>query len=80
MEHSEQQTPVQLEIEQLTASSRFHEVVRGVGVALGLGLLWALEVIRNAYFHALDRLNLKPRRRRRASAFPPGQPRKHHAV
>jgi hypothetical protein len=80
MEQSEQRTPVQLEIEQLTTSSHIHEVVRGVGVALGLGLLWALELVRNAYFDALDRLNLKPRRKRRSSAFPPGQPRNHHAV
>jgi hypothetical protein len=80
MEQSEQQIPVQIEIEQLTLSSHIHEVLRGVGVALGLGLLWVLEVVRNAYFHGLDRLNIKPRRKRRSSAFPPGQPRNHHAV
>ncbi len=50
-------------------------VLYGIGVSLGLGLLWSMEVVRNIYFRVLDRLNIKPRRRR-ASAFPPGQPRK----
>jgi hypothetical protein len=80
MDQTEQQTPVRIEIEHLTASSYLHEVARGVGVSLGLGLLWVLELFRNAYFHALDRLNIKPRRKRRSSAFPPGQPRNHYAV
>jgi hypothetical protein len=35
--------------------------------------------VRNAYFRLLDRLNLKPRRRR-ASAFPPGRPKKHRQL
>ena len=52
-------------------------VLYGIGVSLGLALLWFMEIVRNAYFRALDRLNVKPRRRRSASAFPPGQPRKH---
>jgi hypothetical protein len=52
-------------------------VLYGIGVSLGLALLWFMEVWRNAYFRALDRLNIKPRRRGTASAFPPGQPRKH---
>lgn len=50
-------------------------VLYGIGVSLGLALLWLMEIVRNIYFRALDRLNIKPRRRR-ASAFPPGQPRK----
>jgi len=50
-------------------------VLYGIGVSLGLALLWFMEIMRNAYFHMLDRLNVKPRRRS-ASAFPPGQPRK----
>jgi hypothetical protein len=52
-------------------------VLYGIGVSLGLALLWFMEIVRNAYFHMLDRLNVKPHRRRSASAFPPGQPRKH---
>jgi hypothetical protein len=51
-------------------------VLYGIGVSLGLALLWFMEVVRNIYFRALDRLNIKPRRTRSASAFPPGQPRK----
>ena len=52
-------------------------VLYGIGVSLGLALLWFMEIVRNAFFRVLDRLNVKPRRRRSASAFPPGQPRKH---
>lgn len=80
MGQTQEQVPVQLEIERLTAPSYIWEVVRGVGVVLGLGLLWFLEVVRNAYFHALDSLSIKPRRKRRVSAFPPGRPRKHQPV
>ena len=62
----------------LLAESDFStSVLYGIGVSLGLALLWFMEVLRNAYFRALDRLNIKPRRRGPASAFPPGQPRKH---
>ena len=48
----------------------------GVGVSLGLSLLWFMEVVRNFYFRALDRLNIKIFWRRAGSAFPPGKPRK----
>ena len=51
-------------------------VLHGAGVALGLCLLWALEAVRNNIFRLLDRMNIKARVRK-ASAFPPGQPRKH---
>jgi hypothetical protein len=50
-------------------------VLYGIGVTLGLALLWVMEIFRNMFFRLLDSLNIKPRRRR-ASAFPPGQPRK----
>jgi hypothetical protein len=40
-----------------------------------MALLWGLELIRNSYFRMLDRFNVRPRHKR-ASAFPPGQPRK----
>jgi hypothetical protein len=53
------------------------QVLYGVGATLGLAILWGLEVVRDAYFRLLDRLNVKPRRRR-GSAFPPGQPRRRH--
>jgi hypothetical protein len=69
-----------LEIEQLSTLSYLSEVVQGTGITLGLGILWGLEIVRNAYFRLLDRLNLKARRRRRASAFPPGRPKKHRQL
>ena len=68
-----------LEIEQLSTLSYLSELVQGIGITLGLGILWGLEMVRNAYFRLLDRLNLKPRRRR-ASAFPPGRPKKHRQL
>lgn len=50
----------------------FLEVLQGTGVTVGLALLWGLENVRNSFFRLLDRLNLKPHRRR-PSAFPPGR-------
>lgn len=50
-------------------------VLHGAGVTLGLCLLWGLEAVRNNFFRLLDRMNIKARVRK-ASAFPPGQPRK----
>ena len=76
----ETRPPAPLEIEQLSTLSYLSEVVQGIGITLGLGILWGLEIVRNAYFRLLDRLNLKARRRRRASAFPPGRPKKHRQL
>jgi hypothetical protein len=67
------------EIEQLSTLSYVSEFFQGIGIALGMGILWGLEIVRNVYFRLLDRLNLKPRHRR-ASAFPPGRPRKHRQL
>jgi hypothetical protein len=50
-------------------------ILHGIGVTLGLCLFWGLEVVRNNFFRLLDRMNIKARVRK-ASAFPPGQPRK----
>jgi len=74
MERTEETRPAPLEIEQLSTLSYFSELAQGVGLTLGIGILWGLEIIRNAYFRMLDRLNIKARRKR-ASAFPPGRPR-----
>jgi hypothetical protein len=52
------------------------QVLYGIGVTLGLSLLWLMETVRDAFFRTLDRLNIKPSHRTRVSAFPPGQPRK----
>ena len=65
-----------LEIERLTPVEVAREIVHGVGIALGLSLLWTMEAVRDRAFRLLDRLNARPRIRP-ASAFPPGQPRKH---
>jgi hypothetical protein len=51
------------------------EILHGLGIAFGLSLLWAMEIVRDCMFRLLDRVNAPPRTRP-ASAFPPGQPRK----
>ena len=52
------------------------EILHGIGIALGLSVLWMMEAVRDRVFRLLDRANIRPRTRP-ASAFPPGQPRKH---
>jgi hypothetical protein len=66
---------VQVHVAPLRGRELVIEVAGGVGRALGLTLLWGLEIVRDTYFRILDRLNVRPRRKR-ASAFPPGQPKK----
>lgn len=51
------------------------EMLQGIAIALGLALLWTMETVRDAWFAVLDRFNVKARTRR-ASAFPPGRPRR----
>jgi hypothetical protein len=80
METAPEQPAVKINPERLPAGNYLKEVARGIGVLLGLGLLWGLEIVRDAYFKTLDRLGVKPRSNRRASAFPPGQPKKHPAI
>jgi hypothetical protein len=75
MQETPEQKQLPLEAEQLGVGGYFVELLHGVGVMAGLGLLWSLEAVRNVYFSALDRLNIKARPSRRASAFPPGSPR-----
>ena len=72
----EMQISEPLEIERLTPAEVAREIVHGVGIMLGLSLFWIMEAVRDRVFRLLDRLNARPRTRR-ASAFPPGQPRKH---
>ncbi|MBF6560453.1 MAG: hypothetical protein IVW56_09200 [Candidatus Binataceae bacterium] len=64
-----------LEIELLSRGGALLYVFHGIGVTLGMGILWMLEVVRNSYFRLLDRTNFKARTRP-ASAFPPGRPRR----
>jgi len=76
MEAGEEKVQVHVEVAPLRGAELVKEVAGGVGRALGLTLLWGLEIIRDAYFNVLDRLNVRPRHKR-ASAFPPGRPKKH---
>ena len=78
METAEEKAHVEVRIQPLSGLALVNEVVGGVGRALGLMLLWGLEIARDSYFRLLDRLNVRPRRRR-ASAFPPGQPKRRNA-
>jgi hypothetical protein len=64
---------INFEPEQPTVWQLLLQVLIGIGIASGLALLWAMEAIRNVYFRLLDRLNIRPRKNRRASAFPPGR-------
>ena len=75
METGDEKVQVQVRVTPLSRGELVKEVAGGVGRALGLTLFWGLEIIRDGYFRVLDRLNVKPRHKR-ASAFPPGQPRK----
>jgi len=63
------------EIERLGWRVALIEIITAIAAAVGLSLLWGLEVLRNAFFGLLDRMNLKPWARK-GSAFPPGRPRK----
>jgi len=63
------------DIEQLKPIETPVEIVHGLGITLGLSLLWIMEAVRDRVFRLLDRANARPRTRP-ASAFPPGQPRK----
>jgi hypothetical protein len=79
MESGQEKARVEVRIQPLRRSELALEIVGGIGRTLGLTLFWGLEIVRDSYFRLLDRLNVRPRRKR-ASAFPPGQPKKHHAT
>ena len=64
-----------VEIEQLTRGDMMYQILCGVGIASGLALLWTMESVRNVIFRGLNALGVAPRRHRRGSAFPAGQPR-----
>ena len=78
METVEDKDRVEFQIQPLRGARLVGEVAGGVGRTLGLTLFWGLEIVRDSYFRLLDRLNVRPRRKR-ASAFPPGQPKKRKA-
>lgn len=80
MEETSEQKVLPPVVEHLGLSGYLVELLHGIGVMLGLALLWSLEGIRNLYFSTLDRWNIKARPKKRASAFPPGRPRRHKVV
>ncbi|HUY18220.1 MAG TPA: hypothetical protein VMV15_03245 [Candidatus Binataceae bacterium] len=61
--------------ERISRLEFLNQIMQGLLIALGLGMLWMMESVRNGFFGLLDRFNLKPRGRK-ASAFPPGRPRR----
>jgi len=75
MESTEEKARVEVRIQPLRGLELATEIAGGIGRTLGLTLLWGLEIVRDSYFRLLDRLNVRPRHKR-ASAFPPGQPKK----
>jgi hypothetical protein len=60
------------EIEQLTGKDHLYQILCGVGIASGLGLLWALETGRNVVFWVLNALKIPARPHKRGTAFPAG--------
>jgi hypothetical protein len=80
MQENPEQKQLPLDAEQLGVGGFLQELIQGIGKMLGLGLLWALEGVRNVFFRLLDRLNVKARPHRRVSAFPPGSPRRRKAA
>jgi len=67
------ETPVV--IEPLGWRGTLTEIIFGIAITVGMALLWILENVRNAFFRVLDRVGVRARPHR-ASAFPPGRPRK----
>ena len=78
METAEDKGRIETLIQPLRGLPLLKEIAGAVGRALGLTLFWGLEIVRDWYFRLLDRLNVRPRPKR-ASAFPPGQPKKRKA-
>jgi hypothetical protein len=66
-------------VERFTPAQYVYEVLKGLAIVLGLGLLWLLEIIRDGCFAMLDRMNWRPRPRK-GRPFPPGPQRKHPTV
>ncbi|HJU28584.1 MAG TPA: hypothetical protein VJ718_05410, partial [Candidatus Binataceae bacterium] len=68
-----------LVMDRLKPAAVVAEIFYGIGIALGLGMLWAMESLRDVSFRLLDRMNIKARTHR-ASAFPPGPSRKNTTI
>ena len=70
---------VRPEFDELRLPSLVKEVFAGIGISVGLALLWAFEAMRDRYFRLLDRMKFRPWSHR-GSAFPAGRPRKQTTV
>ena len=79
MPENTEQKQLPIHPKELGTLSFISEVIQGIGLIIGLALLWFLETVRDIYFRLLDRLNFKARPRRRVSAFPPGPRRRNPA-
>jgi hypothetical protein len=64
-----------LVVKKISAPRFLFYILHGIGITLGLWILWGLEVMRNIAFRVLDRVNVKARTRK-ASPYPPGQSQK----
>ena len=80
MSEPSEQKNLPVDLQHMGPVDFLHQVIHGVGVVLGLGLLWSLESIRNVFFRQLDRFNVKSHPPRKVSAFPPGSPRRRRAA
>ncbi|MGH8011145.1 MAG: hypothetical protein ACREQ4_01435 [Candidatus Binataceae bacterium] len=58
-------------VEQFTRAQYVWEIIQGILIVAGLGLLWLLEIIRDGCFALADRINW-PIRPRKGRPFPPG--------
>ena len=74
-----EKTVVRPEFDELGLPSLVKEVFTGIGISVGLALLWAFEAMRDRYFRLLDRMKFRPWSHR-GSAFPAGRPRKQTTV
>lgn len=74
-----EKTVVRPEFDELRLPSLVKEVFAGIGISVGLALLWAFEAMRDRYFRLLDRMKFRPWSHR-GSAFPAGRPRKQTTV
>jgi hypothetical protein len=77
MEETKHQEQLPLPEEKISAAHFALDVLQGVGVMIGLAILWLFEGVRNLVFRLFDRFNLRAHVRKKVSAFPPGSPRRH---
>jgi hypothetical protein len=67
-------TDLNVAVEPLNTREVVVEIFFGIGIALGLAVLWTFESIQRLCLKLLDHYNVRPRTRM-ADAFPPDHPR-----